>query len=78
MRAIHILTPRKRRLELAKPSHIVLLWNKIRTARKPHILKCGCTIKPGQVYHSTGMLIKGKFAYAKQHALGMCCEPTLN
>ncbi len=78
MSAIHILTPRSRRLDRAKPQHIVLLWNKVRKARKAHTLKCGCTIQPGTYYHSTGMLIKGHFTYAKQHALGFCCEPVPN
>lgn len=76
MPALHILTPRKRRLDRAEISHV--LWNKIRKAKKSHTLKCGCVIKPGMHYHSVGVLINRQLVFTKQHALGMCCEPVLN
>lgn len=49
------------------------LWNEIRLARKPHVLKCGCTIKPGIRYHSVGVLVNGRFTVLKQHVFG-CLE----
>lgn len=76
IRKPHIQTPKSRRLDYVKahtlPSHIVLLWNKVRKARKPHTLKCACVVQPGEYYHSCGMKIKGKIAYAKSHALEAC------
>lgn len=62
-----------------KPAaHLRILWNKVSKARKPHVLKCGCTIQAGTFYHSVGTLAyshKGKavFLRAKQHLTG-CIE----
>lgn len=55
---------------------IKILWNKVRLSRKPHTLNCGCAIPPNTYYHSTGCLVNGKFAYAKQHLTG--CIDRLN
>jgi hypothetical protein len=73
-RHAHVLTPKSRRLHCAKASDTKVLWNKIRLAKKPHLLKCGCVIQPGELYHSAGMKIKGHVVYSKQHALGLCTE----
>lgn len=51
------------------------LWNAIRQGLKPHILRCGCINKPGEYYHSVGVLIDGRFSYTKQHPDGLCIEP---
>lgn len=56
------------------PKNVRVLWNKIRCARVSHVLPCGCIIRPGEHYHSTGILLDNVFTYKKQHVQGMCVE----
>lgn len=49
------------------------LWSEVRKARKNHVLKCGCTVKPGMLYVSSGILLNGQFTVVKQHTIG-CLE----
>ena len=44
-----------------------VLWNKIRRARKDHILKCGCILKAGLHYHCVGAMVNNRFTITKQH-----------
>lgn len=47
---------------------------KIVTARKPHTLHCGCSIKPGQQYTQIAALVNGHFFYEKHHVARLCIE----
>lgn len=66
--------PRSKR----KTTMLTIIVNEIRTARKHHTLRCGCTIAPGQQYHFVMGLLGGMFHYEKHHAHFRGCVEQLH
>lgn len=46
----------------------------VRLAKKPHTLKCGCTLKAGLHYGRIAVIMNGSFVAEKHHLSGLCIE----